>query len=109
MIINNNVRFLYSALITAELSQSALQYFILYIIVYSKLIFRLLSLLFFFFADSWYYNIACRTNVEVNIPNIVQNNEFQKRAIKNALTSSFSLIHGPPGRVILLYVKKYFN
>ncbi|XP_056018047.1 helicase with zinc finger domain 2-like isoform X3 [Ostrea edulis] len=47
--------------------------------------------------NSWYYGIASQTNIELNIPNIVQNNEFQKKAIKNALTSPFSLIHGPPG------------
>ncbi|XP_061168139.1 helicase with zinc finger domain 2-like [Saccostrea echinata] len=47
--------------------------------------------------NSWYSDIASRMNVEVKIPNIVPNNEFQKNAIKKSLTSTFSLIHGPPG------------
>ncbi|XP_062574963.1 helicase with zinc finger domain 2-like [Saccostrea cucullata] len=47
--------------------------------------------------NSWYSDIASKMNDEVNIPNIVPNNEFQKNAIKKSLSSTFSLIHGPPG------------
>lgn len=49
------------------------------------------------YADSWYIGIAKRMNVEVNLPNIVSNNDYQKNAIKKALTTTFTLIHGPPG------------
>lgn len=48
-------------------------------------------------SDSWYKKIAQETNVEVNIQGIVGNNEYQKMAIKKALVSPFTLIHGPPG------------
>lgn len=48
-------------------------------------------------SDSWYKKIAQETNVEVNIQGIVGNNEYQKKAIKKALVSPFTLIHGPPG------------
>ncbi|XP_061168140.1 helicase with zinc finger domain 2-like [Saccostrea echinata] len=44
-----------------------------------------------------YCNIARQMTIEVNLESIVRNNEFQKKAIQNALTSTFSLIHGPPG------------
>ncbi|XP_022318580.2 3'-5' exoribonuclease HELZ2-like [Crassostrea virginica] len=47
--------------------------------------------------NSWYKKIAQETNVEVNIQGIVGNNEYQKKAIKKALVSPFTLIHGPPG------------
>nr|XP_022316697.1 helicase with zinc finger domain 2-like [Crassostrea virginica] len=47
--------------------------------------------------NSWYKQIAQETNVEVNIQGIVGNNEYQKKAIKKALVSPFTLIHGPPG------------
>ena len=48
-------------------------------------------------SDSWYKHIAQETNVEVHIQGIVGNNEYQKKAIKKALVSPFTLIHGPPG------------
>ncbi|XP_048763558.2 helicase with zinc finger domain 2-like isoform X2 [Ostrea edulis] len=47
--------------------------------------------------NTTYIEIASKINIEVKIPKVVPNNEFQKKAIKNALTSTFSLIHGPPG------------
>lgn len=47
--------------------------------------------------DSRYSKIATEMSVEVNTSNIVQNNEYQRNAIKKALKSTFTLIHGPPG------------
>lgn len=47
--------------------------------------------------DSRYSKIAKEMRVEVNTSNIVQNNEYQRKAIKKALKSQFTLIHGPPG------------
>ncbi|XP_011437288.3 3'-5' exoribonuclease HELZ2 [Magallana gigas] len=47
--------------------------------------------------DSRYSKIAKEMRVEVNTSNIVLNNEYQRNAIKKALKSTFTLIHGPPG------------
>ncbi|XP_056018045.1 helicase with zinc finger domain 2-like isoform X4 [Ostrea edulis] len=35
--------------------------------------------------------------IEIDLPGIEPNNVFQTEAMKNSLTNSFSLIHGPPG------------
>jgi hypothetical protein len=46
-------------------------------------------------------------DIEIDLPGIVPNNVFQTEAIKNSLTKSFSLIHGPPGKKIINHGFKF--
>lgn len=69
--------------------------------------------MFWIHVDSWYSKIAKEMNVEVNTLNIVRNNEYQRNAIKKALKSTFTIIHGPPGiyanEIIIQTLVKYLH
>ncbi|KAK3089672.1 hypothetical protein FSP39_005530 [Pinctada imbricata] len=41
--------------------------------------------------------LADKTNVDIKCKGLHENNQSQRKAIKNALNSSFSIIQGPPG------------
>lgn len=47
--------------------------------------------------------------IEIDLPGIEPNNVFQTEAMKNSLTNSFSLIHGPPGKLTTndIYMYKF--
>ncbi|XP_062574962.1 LOW QUALITY PROTEIN: helicase with zinc finger domain 2-like [Saccostrea cucullata] len=47
--------------------------------------------------DSTYFEQAKNVHIEIDLPSIEPSNVYQTQAIRNSLTKSFSLIHGPPG------------
>ncbi|XP_061168179.1 helicase with zinc finger domain 2-like [Saccostrea echinata] len=44
-----------------------------------------------------YLEKARNIQIEIDLPSIAASNVYQTQAIRNSLTKSFSLIHGPPG------------
>lgn len=58
-------------------------------------------LFFCIFSDLDYLRLCRTMNYEVDVPGFHANNTKQDTAIMKALNSRFSLIQGPPGRILL--------